>query len=74
MCLGLGDLGMDGEGESSSCVVIEIEDLMTDVAGKVRDETYLIQHLHRISTLTNKLYINVFHTACKDIWSESTCG
>ena len=39
---------------------VEIEDLMTDIAGRLRDETYLCQHLHRIHSLTDKLYLNIY--------------
>ena len=55
----LEELNEGGEGDSSpKCV--EIEDMMTDVAGRLRDKTFLCQHVHRISSLTDKLYLNVY--------------
>ena len=39
---------------------VEIEEMMTDVAGRLRDETFLCQHVHRISSLTDKLHLNVY--------------
>ena len=44
----------------SGCISVEIENLMTDVAGRLRNETYLRQHLHRIYNLTDKLYLDVY--------------
>ena len=50
-----------GEDDSSSlCISVEIEDLMTDVAGRMRNETDLNQHLHRIYNLTYRLYLSVY--------------
>ena len=39
---------------------VEIEDLMTDVAGRLRDVTCLSQHLHRISSLKKRLFLRVY--------------
>ena len=55
----LEELAEDGE-DNSQPKCVEIEDLMTDVAGRLRDETVLCQHVHRISTLTDKLYLSIY--------------
>lgn len=55
----LKDLAEGGE-DDSSLKYVEIEDMMTDIAGILRDETFLCQHVHRMSTLTDKLYLNVY--------------
>lgn len=47
---------------SPPSIRIDIEDLMTDVAGKMRDSKGLRQDLHRISTLVDTLYIDVYET------------
>ena len=59
MCEHLKELAEGGKNNSSPRCV-EIEDLMTDIAGRVRNETYLCQHVQRISSLTDKLYLNVY--------------
>lgn len=41
-------------------VDVDIEDLMTDVAGMVRETSTLTQHLHRISHLDGKIRMRVY--------------
>ena len=50
----------EGGENSSSPKCVEIVDLMTDIAGRVRDKTFLCQHVHRISSLTDKLYLKIY--------------
>ena len=47
-------------GESFNALRVELEDLMTEVAGRLREESHLQQHLHRISTLTGTFYLRLY--------------
>ena len=40
-------------------VELELVDLMTDIAGRLRDESYLSQHLHTINTLKQCVYLRI---------------
>ena len=51
-------LNIDHGGDDS--IDVEFVDLMTDVAGSVRDNSKLFQNLHWISNLSSKLYLRVF--------------
>ena len=53
---------VEGGEHNSSSRCVEIEEIMTDVAGRLRDQTFLCQHVHRISSLTDKLYMNIYPT------------
>ena len=46
-------------GESFNALRVELEDLITEVAGRLREESHQQQHLHRISTLTRTVYLRL---------------
>lgn len=39
---------------------MEIEEMMTDVAGRLRNKMLVSQHLHRISTLTERTFLRLY--------------
>lgn len=49
--------------DREASVSVEIEDLMTDVAGALRTETCLHQHLHRLSSLNGYLSLDVYRAS-----------
>lgn len=44
---------------------VDIEELITDIAGRVRDLTQGTQHVHRISSLTQPLYMRLNAGDCQ---------
>ena len=44
-------------------VEVELVDLMTDIAGRVREESQLSQHLHTVNSLRQSLYLRIHPTS-----------
>lgn len=45
---------------TTQVVDVDIVDLMTDVAGRVKNESGLSQHLHTINSLTQTLHLRIY--------------
>ena len=62
-----GPLIQSTAGESFNALRVELEDLMTDMAGRLREESDGQQHLHRLSTLSDQLSLRLYiHAETKD--------
>ena len=44
-------------------VEVELVELMTDIAGRVRDKSQLTQHLHMVNSLRQSLYLRIHPTS-----------
>lgn len=56
------DESQSATGEFEDSVEIEINSLMTDIGGRIRDVTRNSQHLHIISTLRNELVLKLYRS------------
>ena len=56
------DLCKVGTPVKDRVVEVELVDIMTDIAGRVREESRLVQHLHTVNSLRQSLYLRIHPT------------
>ena len=57
------DLCKGSTPDKHKVVEVELVELMTDIAGRVRDESRLGQHLHTENSLRQSLYLRIHPTS-----------
>ena len=59
----LHDLCKGSTPDKHEVVEVELVELMTDIAGRVRDKSQLTQHLHMVNSLRQSLYLRIHPTS-----------
>ena len=57
------DLCKGSTPDKHKVIEVELVELMTEIAGRVREESSLSQHLHMVNSLRQSLYLRIHPTS-----------